>query len=87
MTDDELIGYCEIHCETPRALFSSEQINRMLALAGHPAGFPKRIEDGHWVSVKGDMAELCQYARERAARLKLPPPDNVVILSHYRSAH
>ena len=30
MTDAELIGYCDIHCETERALFNDRQINRML---------------------------------------------------------
>jgi len=35
MDDKGLIGYCRIHCETPRALFHKEDIARMLRLAGY----------------------------------------------------
>lgn len=37
MTDDELIGYAQLHCQTERALFSSEHVDRLLALAKMPA--------------------------------------------------
>ncbi len=33
MEDDELIGYCELHCQTTRALFHFEHVNRMIELA------------------------------------------------------
>lgn len=67
MEDEELIGYCEIHCQTPRALFNSQQINRMLVLAGHPKGYPKEIEPNRWVTVHADMEDLCKIARKRLA--------------------
>ena len=68
MTDIELIGYCEIHCATERALFAAEHVNRMIELAGNPPDF--RRQSG-WVSAHGEMQELCDLAR---ARLVPPAP-------------
>ncbi len=65
MSDLDLIGYCEIHCETPRALFSGKHINRMLALAGHPEKFVQSVPDADWISVQEPMQELCTLARAR----------------------
>lgn len=60
MNDDELIGYCEIHCKSERALFSAEHINRMSALAG---GYCHRVSG--WLSLHEEMDEMCRLARER----------------------
>ncbi len=60
MTDEELIGYCEIHCETERALFHANDINRMFVLAGEPD--PNLTG---WYSVHEEMEELCKKARKR----------------------
>ena len=65
MTDSELIGYCDLHCESQRALFKGIHINRMLALAGHPDDFVQRVPDEEWISVHEPMKELCQLARQR----------------------
>lgn len=80
MEDEKLIGYCEIHCQTPRALFSSQQINLMLFLAGHPKGYQHEIEQDRWVTVHEDMEELCKIARKRLAVSKqlVGAPANVV---------
>ena len=74
-TDDGLIGYCEIHCETPRALFKGTHINRMLALAGRPKNFVQSVPDDGWYSMHEDMALLCRLARERIAN---PPTSQVI---------
>lgn len=66
MTDTELIGYCEIHCTTERALFVGEHINRMIALAGFPSDFPAAVEPNAWLSAHDEMAELCKLAQDRA---------------------
>lgn len=58
MTDKELISYCRLHCQTPRALFSDTQINRMLKLAGY-----SHTVVG-WHSVHEDMEYLCNKAEE-----------------------
>ena len=34
-TDEAFLGYCVLHCETPRALFSRAQVDRLQALAGN----------------------------------------------------
>ena len=34
MTDEELLGYAEIHCRTEVAAFHVDHLNRILALAG-----------------------------------------------------
>lgn len=70
MTDEQLIGYCDLHCESERALFSGEQINRMLALAGFPKGFAKAVPAQSWISVHDDMKTLCEMAR---MRMRQPP--------------
>lgn len=64
MTDEELIGYCEIHCETERALFSGSQINRMYALAGVD-GERLSLRVDAFYSMHEDMKELCLKARKR----------------------
>lgn len=66
MTDEELIGYCDIHCETPRALFVGAHINRMIELAGAPPGFVQVPAD-RFYSVKDPMKELVKLATERRA--------------------
>jgi hypothetical protein len=34
--DDGFIAYCEVHLESPRAAFTTEQIARLYNLAGRP---------------------------------------------------
>ena len=67
--DEELIGYCEEHCETPRALFHKNQIAKMLELAGEPEGHSSSKEfyeaDVEWQSVHEPMKELVKLARAR----------------------
>jgi hypothetical protein len=65
MTDSELLNYCDLHCETERALFSGEHVNRMIALAGYPDNFVHSINPQEWVSLHDDMKDLCSMARDR----------------------
>jgi hypothetical protein len=58
-SDDELIGYCDIHCESERALFSAEMIQRMQRLAG----IEPQIELEGFYSMHEDMKTLCAEAR------------------------
>ncbi len=37
MTDDVFLGYCRIHCETERGLFSKAHVARLIMMAGSPA--------------------------------------------------
>lgn len=34
MSDDEFLSYCEVHSETPRAMFHIDHIRRLHELAG-----------------------------------------------------
>ncbi len=68
MNDKELIGYCEIHCTSERALFNEKQINRMIALAGYPPNFVNSVRSG-WYSLHEEMEELC-----RLAKINMNPP-------------
>jgi len=61
----ELIGYCSIHCETPRALFNGRQINDMIMLAGYPDDFPREVDPNLWISAKQPMQDLCDLALKR----------------------
>lgn len=36
MTNEEFLGYVELHSRTERALFAGEHLDRLLALAGRP---------------------------------------------------
>lgn len=69
MTDDQLISYCDSHCESQRALFNKEQIARMIELAGNPEGYPtpEDIRGGvrEWISVHKEMKELVNLANSR----------------------
>lgn len=64
MEDLDLIGYCELHCTTERALFSAEHINRMYELAGRPK-WMNPIPAKMFISMHENMEELCRLARQR----------------------
>lgn len=65
MTDKDLIGYCELHCRTERALFSGTQINRMLMLAGQPANYVARVDPKYFFVMREDaMMPLVELARK-----------------------
>ena len=62
MTDDDLIGYVELHCRTERALFHSKHIKRLFALAGEDVP-----NINGWYEMHADVADpLIAAARERA---------------------
>lgn len=69
MDAKELIGYCDIHCETPRALFSKEQVAQMILLAGEPDDWdaPEDFANGikAWYCFKEEMKELVKLATAR----------------------
>lgn len=67
MTDAELIGYCELHCKTERALFVGSHVNRMIKLAGSPDSFVASVNPHDWYSLHDEMEELCKLAGTRHA--------------------
>lgn len=70
MDDQRLIGYCESHCTTERALFNGEQISRMIRLAGQPKNYAQasRFDKEDWLSVdEATMLPLVKLARENLA--------------------
>jgi hypothetical protein len=71
-TNEELIGYCDIHLEAPRALFHIGHVKRMLCLAGM-SELAGQIH-GEWHSLHEDMQQLVKLARARL-------PQNVKRLS------
>ncbi len=71
MNDDDLIGYCDLHCKTERALFHWTHINRMIALAGYPKDFVRELDGSvQWVSLHEPMQFLVDRARTKK-KLKL----------------
>jgi Multiubiquitin len=63
-TDEELIGYCDLHSRTDRALFHRDHVRRMFELAGEPVP-----EIPEWVSVPAwDMEPLVKAARARCSK-------------------
>jgi hypothetical protein len=68
MTDDELIGYADIHCETPRAIFHVNHINRLIRLAGNPNGlqeFEHNPDSPFFHAHENFIKPLVKLARER----------------------
>lgn len=65
LTDEQLLGYCALHCRTERALFHSSHLNRMLELAGYPSDYNKSVTEG-WHSVhENTLGPLIRLAEER----------------------
>ena len=78
MTDDELIGYCDIHCETERALFSVTHINRMIDLARLPPD--GKLQGNGFYSMHGQMKELVRLVRlVRLAKYKRRKPNLAIV--------
>lgn len=65
MNDRDLIGYCEIHCQTERALFKGDDVNRMLQLAGYPEGFVRQVPGHQFFSLHDEMEELVKLSKAR----------------------
>lgn len=88
MDDDiDLINYCEIHCESERALFKGAHINRMLILAGSPEGFVKSVPPDSFISVHDEMKRLCRLARDRLDRIPIKKSSaQLYDLGAYRNA-
>lgn len=69
LSDCEFLSYCAAHSETPRALFSSEQIARALRLAGQEEA--AATWDAHpstWRSC--DLSDLVKKAWARIEQQK-----------------
>ena len=62
-SDEFFIGYCDIHCETPRALFSYEHCVRLYRLAGHEVADPET--PGFHAMHAEEAKPLIKKARER----------------------
>jgi len=67
MTDNVFLGYCDIHCETPRALFSYVHCVRLYRLAGHDVPDPET--QGFHAMHEEEAKPLIATARERLKAL------------------
>ncbi len=75
MNDSEFLGYCEIHSETPRALFSPKSVYRLYQLAGSEAhesikrlAEKEKLELSDFIAMHHDNKEfqkLMKAAKER----------------------
>ena len=67
MNKEELIGYCDIHCETERALFPKAIVAQMIDYAGCPEDWstPDEVAKGNidWYSMHEDMKGLVKLAK------------------------
>ena len=76
--DKDFLGYFDLHCETERALFSTDHVRRLLRLAGVEKRFELQLTHmGTFISVKADVAKpLIERARRqlkrRTPQLELP---------------
>ena len=77
LSEDDLshLNYCRIHCQTERALFRGDHINRTLELAfpslarfdkvRHQGMIYSKVDPYLWFSVHEEMETLCDIALER----------------------
>lgn len=68
MERDELIGYCDLHRKSQRALFSREMIAQMVEYAGCPEDFPNPQEIMRYQEFIGThepMKKLVDLARSQ----------------------
>jgi hypothetical protein len=64
MKGDDLLGYAEIHCETPLALFHRKHVRELFALAGEPV--PSNVDEREYWSCGPDIVKpLVAKARDR----------------------
>lgn len=71
-SDEDFLGYVEIHSQTERALYSGRDINRLLKLAGNPPGFVKSVDEKGFYSLHEPEARpLIDAAKRLLKRPKL----------------
>lgn len=70
MNDRELLGYAEIHCQSDRALFSAEHLNRIYRLAGYE---PNTALSGFYSMHEPEMKPLVAAARANLNRVHVYP--------------
>jgi hypothetical protein len=64
VTNEEFLGYFSIHCRTDRALFSRDQVARLMRLSGSTV--PDLTQMPSWIAVYADVADpLILKARRR----------------------
>jgi hypothetical protein len=65
----ELVRYCDVHSETPRALFRKDMIAQMIDSAGNPKDYPTAKEmanaDIEWQSLHEEMKTLVNLCNEK----------------------
>lgn len=67
MTDEELIGYAEIHSDTPRALFHRRHIERLAKLAGTEVkGALPEFVAWHYIDAKPYLDAARKNLKEKA---------------------
>jgi hypothetical protein len=69
MSDEDFLGYFDLHCRTERALFTREQFYRLCKLARVK---PPQLS-GQWYSIYADVAEPLLKKARGFQRLKLVP--------------
>ncbi len=69
MNIEELVGYCDLHSETPRALFRKDMIAQMIDYAGNPEDYPTAEEmskaDIEWQSLHEEMKALVDICKKK----------------------
>lgn len=84
MDDQSFINYCKIHCTTQRALFSGEDVNRMIDLAANAFFNYRKVKPGEFYSLHDEMEHLCHWAQKNLNECKPLVRTNVIRLSDYR---
>lgn len=73
MTDEELVGYADLHCQTPRALFHAKHLRRLYQLAGLAVPSGLRNVDRFFSAPEEDLRPVLDLiARNRHRAPKRP---------------
>jgi len=66
---EKLVRYCDLHSETPRALFRKDMIAQMIDYAGNPQDFPSAEEmseaEIEWQPLHKPMKTLVKLCQEK----------------------
>lgn len=71
-TDEELLGYVELHSKTERALFHVSHINRLLELSGHPKVSWVGFASMYYPEARPLIEEARRRLAERAKQREVP---------------
>ncbi|MBU4069573.1 MAG: hypothetical protein KJ646_01175 [Nanoarchaeota archaeon] len=78
--DKELLRYCELHCQTDRALFGIQKVNKLLELMGEEIYDVNNLLIQKLIPIHGEqMEEIIKKIKVRKSKNKWLFPEKVIL--------